>query len=122
MTKNQNIKKVSKKKRTTRTRMLQGCPQKRGTCIKIFITTPKKPNSASRKTVKVLLLSTKKKVICHVPGIKHNLQKYSNVLVQGAKVRDLPGVKYRVVRGKFDLMPMYLRATSRSKYGVKKFD
>jgi len=118
-TKNQNLKKkiISFKKKG-----LLGTPQKKGTCLKVFITTPKKPNSAARKTVKVILLSKKKSVICHVPGVKHTLQKYSTVLIKGASVRDLPGIKHRVIRGKFDLKRVYDRTTSRSKYGVPKID
>jgi small subunit ribosomal protein S12 len=101
---------------------LNKCPQKKGTALKVFITTPKKPNSAARKTVKVILLSNKKTVCCHIPGVRHTLQKYSTVLVRGAQVRDLPGIKYRVVRGKFDLKRVYDRTKSRSKYGVPKLD
>ena len=95
----QNLKNFSKKKIKLKKRALGRCPQKKGTCTKIFITTPKKPNSAARKTAKVTLLSNKMKVICHIPGIKHSLQRYSSVLIRGAKVRDLPGIKYRIVRG-----------------------
>lgn len=101
---------------------LAKCPQKKGTCLKIFITTPKKPNSAARKTAKVILLSNKKTVHCHIPGVKHTLQKYSTVLVRGAQVRDLPGIKYRVIRGKFDLKRVYDRTKARSKYGIPKLD
>jgi small subunit ribosomal protein S12 len=70
----------------------------------------------------VLLLSNKKQVICHIPGIKHSLQKYSSVLIRGARVRDLPGIKYRVIRGKFDLKRVYDRTKSRSKYGIPKLN
>lgn len=102
--------------------ILDKCPQKKGTCLKVFVQSPKKPNSASRKVVKVVLLSNKKKTICHIPGIKHNLQRYSTVLIRGGRVRDLPGVKYRLVRGKFDLKRVYDRHRSRSKYGIPKLD
>ena len=88
----------------------------------MFILAPKKPNSASRKVVKVLLLSTKKQTHCQIPGIKHSLQKYSVVLIRGGRVRDLPGIKYRVVRGKFDLKRVYDRVRARSKYGIPKSD
>jgi small subunit ribosomal protein S12 len=101
---------------------LEQCPQKKGTCIKVFITTPKKPNSAARKTAKVILISNKKPIHCHIPGVKHTLQKYSTVLIRGAKVRDLPGIKYRVIRGKFDLKRVYDRTKSRSKYGIPRLD
>ena len=112
----------SKKKKITKKRALGKSPHKKGTCLKVFITTPKKPNSAARKTAKVILLSNKMKTICHIPGIKHTLQRYSSILIRGAKVRDLPGIKYRAVRGKFDLKRVYDRTKSRSKYGVPKLD
>lgn len=121
-TNKQNLVKQNKKSKKIKRRALEKCPQKKGTCIKIFITTPKKPNSAARKTAKVVLLSNKKQVICHIPGIKHSLQKYSSVLIRGAKVRDLPGIKYRVIRGKFDLKRVYDRTKSRSKYGIPKLN
>jgi small subunit ribosomal protein S12 len=121
-TKTQCLKNNRVKKYKIKKAALDKCPQKKGTCLKVFITTPKKPNSASRKTVKVILLSNKKMVRCHIPGIKHTLQKYSTVLVRGAQVRDLPGIKYRVVRGKYDLKRVYDRTKSRSKYGVPKLD
>ena len=110
------------KKRKNKKLLLEGCPQKKGTCLKVFITSPKKPNSASRKVLKVVLISTKKTTHCHIPGIKHSLQRYSTVLVRGGRVRDLPGVKYRVVRGKFDLKRVYDRIKARSKYGIPKVD
>lgn len=118
-TKNQNLKQkfIKSKKKS-----LFPTPQKKGTCLKVFITTPKKPNSAARKTVKVILISKKKSVICHIPGVKHTLQKYSTVLIRGASVRDLPGIKHRVIRGKFDLKRVYDRTKSRSKYGIPKLD
>ena len=102
--------------------ILEKCPQKKGTCLKVFVVSPKKPNSASRKVSKVLLTSNKKKTHCHIPGIKHNLQKYSTVLIRGGREKDLPGVKYRVVRGKFDLKRVYDRSKARSKYGISKLD
>jgi len=101
---------------------LQGCPQKKGTCLKVFISSPKKPNSAGRKTIKVILLSNKLQIQCHIPGIGHSLQNYSTVLIRGAKVRDLPGIKYRAIRGKFDLIFVYDRKKARSKYGVPKLN
>jgi small subunit ribosomal protein S12 len=110
---------VSSKTKQNRRLCLKGSPQKRGTCIKIFVMSPKKPNSACRKVAKVLL-SNKKKTNCQIPGIKHTLQKFSTVLVRGGRVRDLPGVKYRLVRGKFDLKQVYDRTKARSKYGIPK--
>lgn len=112
--KNQRILKIKKTKKTA----LRKCPQKKGTCVKVFVMSPKKPCSANRKVTKVLLTSTRKHVLCHIPGIKHNLQRYSTVLVRGGRVKDLPSVKYRVVRGKFDLKYVYNRVKARSKYGI----
>ena len=120
LTKIQCFKKVYIKKITSKIKALGGSPQKKGNCLKVFITTPKKPNSASRKTVKVIIVSNKKIVRCHIPGIKHTLQKYSTVLIRGARVRDLPGINFRVIRGKFDLKKVYDRTKSRSKYGIPK--
>jgi len=114
--KNLRLKKFKKIKKL----LINKCPQKKGTCVKVFTMPPKKPNSASRKVAKVLLLSTKKNILCHIPGIKHNLQKYSTVLIRGGRVKDLPTVKYRVIRGKFDLKKVYDRSKARSKYGVPK--
>jgi len=119
-TNNQSLKKNIIKNKKIKKRALENSPQKKGTCIKVFITTPKKPNSAARKTIKVILISNKLQVQCHIPGIGHSLQRYSTVLIQGAKVRDLPGIKYRAVRGKFDLKKVYDRKKSRSKYGISK--
>jgi small subunit ribosomal protein S12 len=107
-----------KKKKKVQKLILDKCPQKKGTCLKVFVTSPKKPNSASRKIVKVVLLSNRKKTHCHIPGIKHSLQRYSTVLIRGGKAKDLPGVKYRLVRGKFDLKYVYDRTKARSKYGI----
>ena len=98
---------------------MQGNPQKKGTCIKVFTRTPKKPNSALRKVAK-LKLTNKKRVEAYIPGEKHNLQEYSVVLMRGGRVKDLPGVKYHLIRGKYDLVGVRNRKTSRSKYGVKK--
>ena len=94
-------------------------PFKRGVCVKVYTTTPKKPNSAVRKVAKVKL-SNKMEVVAYIPGIGHNLQEHSVVLVRGGRVKDLPGVRYHIVRGKYDCAPVQKRATSRSKYGVKK--
>jgi small subunit ribosomal protein S12 len=102
-----------------KTPALKKKPQVKGICIKIYNRTPKKPNSALRKVAKVKL-STGKKVECYIPGEGHNLQQYSVVLIRGGRVPDLPGVKYHIIRGKYDLNGVKNRKTSRSKYGVKK--
>lgn len=93
-------------------------PQKKGVCVKIFIRTPKKPNSAQRKVAK-LKLSNGKRVEAYIPGEGHNLQEYSVVLMRGGRVKDLPGVKYHLVRGKYDFQGLKTRMTARSKYGTK---
>lgn len=98
---------------------LRGCPQKRGVCLKVFISSPKKPNSARRKVVKIRL-SNKVRLTAYIPGQVHRLQEHSQVLVRGGRVPDLPGVKYRLVRNKLDLEGLAGRKTSRSKYGTKK--
>ena len=108
------------KKKKNKILLLNKCPQKKGTCLKVFTLAPKKPNYPSRKVIKIVLLSTKKTTHCHIPGIKHNLQKYSTVLIRGGHVKDLPGIKYRVIRGKYDLKYVYDRFKARSKYGVPK--
>ena len=110
-----NIKKISG------TPMLRGCPQKKGICQRVFACAPKKPNSASRKVANVLLAFSKKTLVhCYIPGIRHSLQQYSTVLVRGGRAQDLPGVKYKIVRGKFDLKRVFDRHKARSKYGIKK--
>jgi SSU ribosomal protein S12P len=92
---------------------------KEGTCIRVYTTTPKKPNSALRKVAKVRL-SNGKEVIAYIPGIGHNLQEHSVVLVRGGRVKDLPGVKYHIVRGVYDAAGVANRRNSRSKYGAKR--
>jgi small subunit ribosomal protein S12 len=114
---------LCKKKRINKIKLnktpaLEGCPQKKGICIKIVIRAPKKPNSALRKLVK-LKLSNGKRVYAYIPGEGHNLQQYSTVLMRGGRVKDLPGVKYHLIRGKLDLLGIKKRKTSRSKYGTK---
>jgi small subunit ribosomal protein S12 len=94
-------------------------PFKRGVCTKVYTTTPKKPNSAQRKVAKVKL-SNKVEVIAYIPGIGHNLQEHSVVMIRGGRVKDLPGVKYHIVRGKLDTAGVKDRKQSRSKYGAKK--
>lgn len=97
---------------------LEKCPQKKGICVKVMEKKPKKPNSARRKVVKVRL-STGRQVNVHIPGEGHNLQTHSIVLIRGGRSNDLPGIKYRVVRGKYDCDPVKNRKTSPSKYGAK---
>ncbi len=98
---------------------LAGCPQKRGVCIKVYTTTPKKPNSALRKVCRVRLTNNLE-VTAYIPGEGHNLQEHSVVLIRGGRVKDLPGVRYHVIRGTLDCSGVKGRKTSRSKYGVKK--
>lgn len=108
------------KKKLNKTPALERCPQKKGVCTKLIIRTPKKPNSALRKIVKLYLFSNKKTVTAYIPGEGHNLQTYSTVIVEGGKVKDLPGVKYHLVRGRLDFWGLKTRKTSRSKYATKK--
>ena len=98
---------------------LEQCPQKRGVCTRVYTTTPKKPNSALRKVAKVRLTSGIE-ALCYIPGEGHNLQEHSVVLVRGGRVKDLPGVRYHIVRGSLDLQGVKDRKQSRSKYGAKK--
>ena len=112
-------KKRNRKVRRTKVPALQLSPQKKGICIKIFLRTPKKPNSALRKLAR-LKLTNGKKITAYIPGEGHKLQEYSTVLVRGGRVKDLPGIKYHLVRGKLDFMGLKNRKTSRSKYGTKK--
>jgi small subunit ribosomal protein S12 len=98
---------------------LVGCPQRRGVCTRVYTTTPKKPNSALRKVAKVRLTSGYE-VISYIPGEGHNLQEHSIVLVRGGRVKDLPGVKYHIIRGALDTAGVKGRVHSRSKYGTKK--
>lgn len=107
-----------KKQKINKSPALKHCPQRKGVCLKIFIKTPKKPNSALRKVAKVRL-STRYTVISYIPGIGHSLQEHSMILIRGGRVPDLPGVKYHTIRGKYDLLGILHRKTSRSKYGTK---
>jgi small subunit ribosomal protein S12 len=117
---NQLIKNGRKnKKRRNRVAALEGQPQKKGVCTKVYTTKPKKPNSAIRKVAKVRL-STGKYIISYIPGEGHNLQEHSVVLVRGGRVKDLPGVKFKIIRGKFDLLGVLNRKNGRSRYGAKK--
>jgi small subunit ribosomal protein S12 len=110
-----------KKKKINKTPALNSCPQKKGVCKKILINTPKKPNSALRKVARVVL-STKRLVTAYIPGEGHSLKEWSTVLMRGGRVKDLPGVKYHLIRGKLDLIGVKDRKTSRSRYGVKKYE
>ena len=107
---------VRKKKKTA---LLEACPQKRGVCLQVKTQTPKKPNSALRKIARVRL-SNGKEITAYIPGEGHNLQEHSIVLVRGGRVRDLPGVRYHVIRGTLDSMGVDDRRRGRSKYGCKK--
>lgn len=103
----------------TKSPALASCPQKRGVCTRVYTTTPKKPNSALRKVAKVRL-SNGFEVISYIPGVGHNLQEHSVVLIRGGRVKDLPGVRYHIVRGVLDTQGVNGRLNSRSKYGTKK--
>lgn len=109
----------SSQAKSKKNRALEQNPQKRGVCTRVYTTTPKKPNSALRKVAKVRLTSGFE-VICYIPGEGHNLQEHSVVLVAGGRVKDLPGVRYTIVRGALDTQGVKDRKKSRSKYGVKK--
>ena len=98
---------------------LQGCPQKRGVCTRVYTTTPKKPNSALRKVAKVRL-TTGFEVIGYIPGEGHNLQEHSVVMIRGGRVKDLPGVRYHILRGVLDTQGVKNRKQRRSKYGAKR--
>lgn len=117
---NQLIKKGRKKKKwKSKAPALLGNPLKRGVCTRVYTTTPKKPNSALRKVAKVRLTSGAE-IIAYIPGTGHNLQEHSVVLVRGGRVKDLPGVRYHIVRGALDTTGVENRNQSRSKYGTKK--
>lgn len=102
----------------TKSPALKSCPQRRGVCTRVYTTTPKKPNSAIRKVVRVRLTSGFE-ITASIPGIGHNLQEHSAVLIRGGRVKDLPGVRYRIIRGTLDTAGVKGRVKSRSKYGVK---
>ena len=106
-------------KTKTKSPALANCPQRRGVCTRVFTTTPKKPNSALRKVARVKL-STGFEVNSYIPGIGHNLQEHSVVLVRGGRVKDLPGVRYHIVRGVLDTQGVDGRKRGRSKYGAKR--
>ena len=106
-------------KAKTKSPALKNCPQRRGVCTRVYTTTPKKPNSAIRKVARVRLTSGFE-VTAYIPGIGHNLQEHSVVLLRGGRVKDLPGVRYHIVRGTLDAGGVKNRTQGRSKYGVKK--
>src|SRR5579872_2814469 len=108
-----------KQKRKTASPALQGSPQKRGVCVRVYTTTPKKPNSALRKVARVRLTNGYE-VTSYIPGVGHNLQEHSVVLIRGGRVKDLPGVRYHIVRGTLDTQGVADRKNARSKYGTKR--
>lgn len=117
---NQLVRKSRKKvEKKTNTPALKGAPQKRGVCTRVYTSTPKKPNSALRKVARVRL-TTGVEVTAYIPGIGHNLQEHSVVLVRGGRVKDLPGVRYHIVRGTLDTLGVDGRRQGRSKYGAKR--
>ena len=106
-------------KARTKVPAMEACPQKRGVCTRVYTTTPKKPNSALRKVAK-LRLTNGFEVIGYIPGEKHNLQEHSVVMIRGGRVKDLPGVRYHIIRGQLDTQGVKDRKQSRSKYGAKR--
>jgi small subunit ribosomal protein S12 len=122
----QQIIRKSRKEREIETRVrrknspsLKGSPQKRGNCVKVMIRTPKKPNSAQRKVARIQLVNGET-VMAYIPGEGHNLQEHGSVLIRGGRVKDLPGVRYKCIRGKLDLLGVVKRKQGRSKYGAPK--
>lgn len=109
------VRKVAK----TKSPALKGCPQRRGVCTRVYTQTPKKPNSALRKVARVRL-TTGMEVTTYIPGIGHNLQEHSVILIRGGRVKDLPGVRYHTIRGKLEAHGVQGRKQSRSKYGAKR--
>ncbi len=117
---NQLVRKGREKiKKKSKSPALTNCPQRRGVCVRVFTTTPKKPNSAIRKVARVRL-SNGYEITAYIPGIGHNLQEHSVVLVRGGRVKDLPGVRYHIIRGALDAAGVENRRQGRSKYGTKK--
>ena len=108
-----------KRKYRSKSPALVGCPQKRGVCTRVYTQTPKKPNSALRKVARVRL-TTGMEVTSYIPGVGHNLQEHSVVLIRGGRVKDLPGCRYHIVRGKLETHGVANRKQSRSKYGAKR--
>jgi small subunit ribosomal protein S12 len=117
---NQLVRESRQKQRRKNTApALQGCPQKRGVCTRVYTSTPKKPNSALRKVARVRLTNGIE-VTSYIPGVGHNLQEHSVVLIRGGRVKDLPGVRYHIIRGTLDSIGVQDRRQSRSKYGAKR--
>jgi len=117
---NQLVKKGRQKvKKKVKTPALKGCPQRRGVCIRVYTSTPKKPNSALRKVARVRLTNGIE-VTSYIPGIGHNLQEHSVVLIRGGRVKDLPGIRYHIIRGTLDSAGVEDRRRGRSKYGAKR--
>jgi len=117
---NQLVRKSRKKMvKKSKTPAMQACPQKRGVCTRVYTTTPKKPNSALRKVARVRLTNGIE-VTSYIPGVGHNLQEHSVVLIRGGRVKDLPGVRYHIIRGTLDTAGVSDRRQSRSKYGAKR--
>lgn len=117
---NQLVRKGRRKmRRKTSSPALQSCPQRRGVCTRVYTSTPKKPNSALRKVARVRLTNGME-VTTYIPGVGHNLQEHAIVLIRGGRVKDLPGVRYHVIRGSLDTMGVEGRRQRRSKYGAKK--
>lgn len=108
-----------KVKSKTKSPALRGCPQKRGVCVRVYTTTPKKPNSALRKVARVRLMNAME-VTAYIPGVGHNLQEHSIVMIRGGRVKDLPGVRYHIIRGTLDSTGVADRRRGRSKYGAKR--
>jgi small subunit ribosomal protein S12 len=108
-----------KSRRKSKSPALKRCPQKRGVCVKVATMTPKKPNSALRKIARVRLVNGME-VTCYIPGVGHNLQEHSIVLIRGGRVKDLPGVRYHIIRGALDAAGVADRRRGRSKYGMKR--
>ena len=119
---NQIIKNGRKKTTTYKSSapILQQCPQRRGVCLSVKTMTPRKPNSALRKVARVRLAANGMEGTCYIPGIGHNLQEHSVVLIRGGRVKDLPGVRYHIIRGALDTAGVAKRMQARSKYGAKK--
>jgi len=109
----------SKTKKASKSRALDKAPQRRGVCVRVYTTTPKKPNSALRKVARVRLTNGIE-ITAYIPGVGHNLQEHAVVLVRGGRVKDLPGVRYHIVRGTLDSSGVQDRKQSRSKYGTKR--
>ncbi|MGB3618303.1 MAG: 30S ribosomal protein S12 [Catalinimonas sp.] len=118
----QQLVRKGRKQLTTKSKSpaLDACPQKRGVCTRVYTTTPKKPNSAMRKVARVRLAKSGKEVNAYIPGEGHNLQEHSIVLIRGGRVKDLPGVRYHIIRGALDTAGVSGRLQARSKYGAKR--